>query len=105
MTKPKDCMPSATPRNGEGPLWRLIRLWPVAVAIIAVSGSIYIMSDNVGDLQAAQKVQWAKGSKRDEKITELEKQTNIIEYRLTNMDNTLAEQKSDLKEILRQVSK
>lgn len=90
-------------RNGEHVAWKLLRLWPVAVAIISISGMIYITSDNVGDLQAANSTQWTKINKNKDAISELEKQTGIMNYRLQDMNDTLSEQKSDIKEILRAV--
>ena len=96
---------SAPSRNGEGPLWKLLRLWPLLIAVVAISGMIYVTSDNVGDLQASQKVQWGKIGENRDSINELEKQTGIIEYRLQRVDDTLAEQKTDIKEILRAVKR
>ena len=95
----------ASSRNGEGPLWKLLRLWPLLIAVVAISGMIYVTSYNVTDLQAADKIQWRKIGDNREDITELEKQTGIIEWRLQNVDNALAEQKGDIKEILKAVQK
>jgi hypothetical protein len=83
----------------------LIRLWPVLVAIVAVSGSIYVMADRVDILQATTIVQDDKITSNKGSIIELEKQTSIIEYRLQKVDDTLAEQRADIKEILRAVKK
>jgi len=92
-------------KNSENGFFKLIRLWPVLVAIVAVSGSIYVMADRVDILQATTIVQDDKITSNKGSIIELEKQTSIIEYRLQKVDDTLAEQRADIKEILRAVKK
>ena len=92
-------------KNSENGFFKLIRLWPVFLAIVAVSGSIYVMADRVDILQATTIVQDDKITSNKGSIIELEKQTSIIEYRLQKVDDTLAEQRADIKEILRAVKK
>jgi hypothetical protein len=92
-------------KNNENGFFKLVRLWPILLAIVAVSGSIYVMADRVDILQATTIVQDDKITNNKGSITELEKQTGIIEYRLQRVDDTLAEQRGDIKEILRAVKK
>ena len=92
-------------KNNENGFFKLVRLWPILLAIVAVSGSIYVMADRVDILQATTIVQDDKITNNKGSIIELEKQTNIIEYRLQKVDDTLAEQRADIKEILRAVKK
>lgn len=93
------------PRNGEHGAWKLVRLWPVVVAITAVIGAVYVTTDNVSALQSVQASQWNRISENRKSVTELEKQTGVIEYRLKNMDESLREQKQDIKAILTEVRK
>ena len=92
-------------RDGESPLWKLVRLWPVVVGAAAVIGSIYVMADNVGDLQSNAKIQWTKIGENRDAIKALESRNKVIEYRLDSIDQKIQEQKSDIKEILREVKK
>jgi hypothetical protein len=63
------------------------------------------MADRVDILQDATASQDSKITNNKGSITELEKQTGIIEYRLQRVDDTLAEQRGDIKEILKAVKK
>ena len=92
-------------RDSEGPMWKLIRLWPIVVGAAAVIGSIYVMSDNVGDLQTNAKIQWTKIGENRDAIKALESRNLIIDYRFDSIDQKIQEQKSDIKEILREVKK
>jgi hypothetical protein len=92
-------------KDSENGFFKLVRLWPVFLAIVAVSGSIYVMADRVDILQDATASQDDKIGNNKGSIIELEKQTGIIEYRLQRVDDTLAEQSNDIKEILRAVKK
>ena len=92
-------------KDSENGFFKLIRLWPVLLAVVAVSGSIYVMADRVDILQEATASQDDKIGSNKGSIIELEKQTGIIEYRLQRVDDTLAEQRGDIKEILKAVKK
>ena len=92
-------------KDSENGFFKLVRLWPVFLAIVAVSGSIYVMADRVDILQDATASQDDKIGNNKGSIIELEKQTGIIEYRLQRVDDTLAEHSNDIKEILRAVKK
>ena len=63
------------------------------------------MSDDLDEVQAATAKLWGKNSDNRNSIVELEKQTGIIEYRLMRVDETLQEQSTDIKAILREVRK
>ena len=92
-------------KDSENGFFKLVRLWPVLLAVVAGSGSIYVMADRVDILQATTTSQDTKITNNKGSIIELEKQTGIIEYRLQRVDDTLAEQRGDIKEILRAVKK
>ena len=92
-------------RNGESPLWKLVRLWPVVVGAAAMIGSIYVMSDNVGDLKKSDQEQWAGIKKAKDEISDLKASVKGIERDVYNIDRQLTEQRSDIKTILREVAK
>jgi len=92
-------------RNGESPAWKLLRLWPLIIAIVAVVGSIYNSINDIGDLQAAAKVQWDKIGGNEDGIVEVDTKVQIIQYRLDGIEKSLDEQKMDIKAILNEVKK
>ncbi len=92
-------------RNSENGLWRLMRLWPLVVIIVSVTGILYVMVDDLKDVQASTGKLWQKYSSNRDSIVELEKQTGIIEYRLQRVDDTLKIQGADIKAILTEVRK
>lgn len=92
-------------RNGENGLLRLMRLWPLFVIIVSVTGMLYVMVDDLKDVQASTGKLWGKYSDNKNSIIELEKQTGIIEYRLQRVDDTLKVQGADIKAILTEVRK
>lgn len=92
-------------RNGENKFWKLLRLWPLVFSCAAIIGMIYVMSDDIVEAKDTQKIQWSKINDNKSSITELEKQTSIIEYHLNQVDLSMKEQKLDIKEILREVKR
>ena len=92
-------------RNGETGFWRLLRLGPLAIAAVSIIGMLYIMSDDLTEVEATTVKLWSKYVENKGSIVELEKQTGIIEYRLQRVDDTLKEQGADIKAILTEVRK
>jgi len=84
---------------------KFVRLLPLAVVIAGVIGSLYVMSSDVAKHAQTLTVQWEKIGNNKDSINALKAQTGVIEYRLNSIDEKLAEQKIDTKEILRQVKK
>ena len=92
-------------RNGESPLWKLLRLWPIVVGVGALIGSYYVMGDDIKDLRNAQVPQWTKINKNSDEISDLKASVKGIERDVSNIDRQLTEQRSDIKTILREVAK
>ncbi|MAG26366.1 hypothetical protein CMI47_12520 [Candidatus Pacearchaeota archaeon] len=97
--------PLGSPRNGEPPLWKLLRLWPLVIAVVAVVGSIYNSINDIGDLQAAVKIQWGKISDNEDQAVKVDTKVQIIQFRLDGIEKSIVEQNSDIKAILKEVSK
>ena len=92
-------------RNGEGPLWKLLRLWPVVLAIVAVATAWGSFSSDVKSLEAGQTAQWKSiGDNRDQ-IQLLKQQGARVENELDNINRAIGSQREGTKEILRELRK
>ena len=99
-----------TRATDEHNAWKFLRLWPIIVTLAVLIGAGYVALDNIGglkaaavDLKAMDVRLWDRTRSNRTGITELEKQTGIIEFHLKNVDLILQEQRTDIKEILKAV--
>lgn len=84
-------------------VWKYLRLWPIILTISSLIGIGYVAIENIGDLQATDTRLWLITNANSADITELEKQTGIIDFRLQSVDELLRESRADIKEILKAV--
>jgi|TARA_Y100000034_G_C6905161_1_gene419726 hypothetical protein len=75
------------------------------IAVVAVVGSIYNSINDIGDLQAAVKIQWGKISDNEDQAVKVDTKVQIIQFRLDGIEKSIVEQNSDIKAILKEVSK
>ncbi len=92
-----------TRAKDENGAWKYLRLWPIMVTCAMLIGVGYVAIDNIGSLKAMDTRLWSRTSSNKTAITDLEKQTGIIEFRLQSIDDALVEQRTDIKEILKAV--
>ncbi len=87
-------------RNGEGPLWKYVRLWPIVLAIGSVIAAYAVMADNQSDLEKAQVKIDNKVDQNSVAIQLLEQQGVRVDGHLIRIDEKLGDQKGDIKDIL-----
>jgi len=87
-------------RTGEAPIWKVVRLWPVLIAIVAFIGWVYTSSHVLSEVKDAQKTLWERTGDNKDAISVLNGRSDVIDNEMKNINKSMDEQKADTKSIL-----